>query len=82
MKGRNEMKVNIAKDSEYPVYSLGKVLEELREGYYQDVALTNEKYEEIKTTLRAYKEVQTYLSDLIDVRYKEEDEKYRKRKLK
>ena len=76
------MKVNISKDSEYPVYTLGKVLEELREGHYQDVELSDEKYEEIKTTLQAYNKVQTYLSDLIDVRYEEEDKKYRERKLK
>ena len=75
------MKVNIAKDSEYPVYSLGKVLEELREGHYQDVELSDEKYEEIKTTLHAYKEIQVYLSDLVDIRYKEETEKYKKGKL-
>ena len=71
------MKVSISKDSEQPVYSLGKVLEELRERHYQDIELPDEKYEEIKTTLQAYEETQIYLSNLIDARYKELAEKFK-----
>ena len=64
------MNVNIRKDSIYPAYSIGEVLEEIRDKHMYDIELPTEKYEEIKNILKEYEQAQTYLSNLLDERYR------------